>query len=225
MPQMNWSELGEWWLSEIVDDPAYETVVTPMLLDIMRPESGKTYLDLGSGEGRVMRTLSGLGAKAHGVDLNPKLASLSESPTVIGELPQLGFLADDSYDGAYCVLALEHIPDHLALFTETARVVRPGGVFALVMNHPMWTAPGATAITDVDGEVFWRPGTYFGRGTVEEPAGPGKVVFHHRTLFELLTSAAEAGWSLSRMIEAPHHEFEDQVGIPRLLAVRWTLGQ
>ena len=45
-------ELSEWWLAEIEEDPAYATVVTPMLLDVVRPEPGRTYLDLGCGEGR-----------------------------------------------------------------------------------------------------------------------------------------------------------------------------
>ncbi len=222
---MTWHELGDWWMSEVSSDPAYETVVTPMLLDVLRPQTGKTYLDLGSGEGRVIRSLTEADVFAHGVELNPELARRSDGagPTVVGRLPDLGFLDDETYDGAYCVLVLEHVEDHRRLLTETARVVRPGGVFALVMNHPIWTAPGSTPISDADGETLWRSGGYFGEGTVEEPAADGKVVFHHRTMAELLNAAADAGWSLNRMIEAPHHEFEDQVGIPRLLAVRWVL--
>jgi SAM-dependent methyltransferase len=222
---MSWSDLSEWWLSEVTDDPAYEQVVTPMLLEVLRPESGNTYLDLGSGEGRVMRAVTETGALVHGVELNQDLARQSSQagPTVIGELPDLGFLGEDSYDGVYCVLVLEHIADHDALFQEAARVTKPGGVLALVMNHPVWTAPGSTPIADTDGETLWRPGSYFSEGTVEEPAGDGRVVFHHRTMGELLTVAADAGWSLDSMIEAPHHDLAEQAGIPRLLACRWRL--
>ena len=84
-----------------------------MLLDVLRPEAGLTYLDLGCGEGRVMRALKETGAAAHGVDLTPALArrAADSGPVVIGRLPDLGFLRDDSYDGAFCVLALEHIED------------------------------------------------------------------------------------------------------------------
>jgi hypothetical protein len=39
----------------------------------------------------------------------------------------------------------------------------------------------------------------------------------------LLISAADVGWSLERMIEQPHHEYQDQIGILRLLACRWRL--
>jgi SAM-dependent methyltransferase len=223
---MSWGELGEWWQSEVSSDPAYEQVVTPMLLEILNPRPARVYLDLGSGEGRVMRSIIAGGSDVHGIELNRELARISgaSSPTVVAELPDLSFVTDDAYDGAYCVLVLEHIVDHRRLFAETARVVRDGGVFALVMNHPIWTAPDSTPITDDDGEVLWRPGQYFSSGSVEEPAGPNRTVaFHHRAMSDVMNAAADAGWRLARMLEAPHHELKDQGGIPRLLACRWVM--
>ena len=222
---MSWSDLSEWWLSEIVDDPAYEEVVTPLLLQTLQPEPGRTYLDLGAGEGRVMKNVARVGAAVFGVDINRELAhrATSSGPVVIGRLPDLGFIRDDSSDGAFCVLVIEHLNDHELLFRETSRVVKPGGVFVLVMNHPTWTAPGSTPITDIDGETLWRPGGYFSRGTTEEPAGDARVIFHHRSMADLLNAAAASGWSLEEMIEAPHHDVAEQGGIPRLLACRWRL--
>ena len=166
---MSWSDLSDWWVTEIEDDPAYEAVVNPMLLDVLQPEAGRTYLDLACGEGRVMRALKESGAAAHGVELTLALArrAADSGPVVLGRLPDLGFLRDDSYDGAYCVLALEHIEDEGRFFAEAARAVRPGGVFALVINHPFRTAPEATPISDSDGETLWRPGDYFSSGTTD----------------------------------------------------------
>jgi len=222
---VSWSDLSEWWLTEIVDDPAYEEVVTPMLLHALRPGPGRTYLDLGAGEGRVMKAVTRVGARVSGVDINRDLAhgATSFGPVVIGRLPDLAFIRERSCDGAFSVLVLEHIEDHERLFRETGRVVKPGGVFAVVMNHPTWTAPGSTPITDIDGETLWRPGGYFSRGTTEEPAGEARVVFHHRSMADLLNAAAASGWSLEEMTEAPHHDVSDQGGIPRLLACRWRL--
>lgn len=219
---MSWSDLAEWWLSEIADDPAYPEVVTPLLADVLEPEPGRRYLDLGCGEGRVMRTLESSGAVVVGMDVNFDLAAMA-GVAAVAELPQIP-MRDSSYDGVYAVLTLEHIEDHVAFFAETARVVRPGGRLALVVNHPTWTAPESTPITDTDGEVLWRPGEYFSSGMSELAAGEGTVVFHHRSMSDLLTAAATAGWHLERMIERPHHELEDQSGIPRLLACRWRLG-
>lgn len=222
---MSWSELSRWWVDEVAGDPAYEQVVTPMLLEALRPTTGAIYLDLGSGDGRVMREVVKTGAAVHGLDISPELAGRSSQwgPTIVGSLPDLGFIEGRPYDGAYSVLVIEHLPDHEAFFRSVAAVVVSGGVLALVMNHPVWTAPSSSPITDSDGEVLWRPGDYFSSGTTEEPAGEGRVTFHHRTLSSLLNAAADAGWALERMVEAPHHEFEDQQGIPRLLTCRWRL--
>jgi SAM-dependent methyltransferase len=217
---VSWSELANWWLSETAGDAAYEEVVTPLLLEVLQPEPGRLYLDLGCGEGRVMRTVTALGGVVHGVDMNPTLAALAER-AVVADLPSTPF-RDGSYDGVYSVLTLEHIDDHRALFAEAARVTKVDGILAIVINHPIWTAPQSTPITDWDGEVLWRPGEYFSTGSSEVPAGDSTVTFHHRTMANLLTSAASAGWSLQQMVERPHHEFEDQSGIPRLLGCRWN---
>lgn len=223
---MSWDELSEWWVGEVVDDLSYEEVVTPLLLEVFQPDSDALYLDLGCGDGRVMRTVQGLGAKTVGFELVSQLAESAATvgPTVVGSLPDLSTFRPDSFDGAYCVLVLEHVEDLSAFFAEVGSVVKTGGIFSLVINHPIWTAPGSTPVTDdTDGEVFWRSGDYFGTGYTDERAGNSTIRFHHRSMADLLNSAADAGWSLEMMIERPHHELVDQSGIPRLLACRWRL--
>jgi SAM-dependent methyltransferase len=227
MGSMSWNELSDWWVTEVADDPAYEQVVTPLLFEVLDPRAGETYIDLGCGEGRVLQSVRDAGSEVIGVELAPGLARRSGeiAPTVIGELPDLSFFRDSSVNGAYCVLVIEHIEDLAGFFRSVAETVRSGGVFAMVANHPIWTAPDATPISDSDdGEVYWRPGDYFSEGGYnDEPAGDSTVRFLHRSMAELLNTAADAGWSLEKMVEQPHHEFEDQSGIPRLLACRWRL--
>lgn len=218
---MSWSELTDWWLSEIQSDPSYGEIVTPLLLEILDPVPSRLYLDVGCGEGRVMREVSKSGALVHGLDINEELAVRSGA-SVVADMLSLP-IRDETYDGVYTVLTLEHVEDHQSFFAESARVTKPGGLLALVINHPTWTAPDSTPITDDDGEVLWRPGEYFGRGSSQVPAGAESVTFHHRSMSDLLNSAADAGWSLDHMVEQPHHELEGQVGIPRLLACRWRL--
>jgi 2-polyprenyl-3-methyl-5-hydroxy-6-metoxy-1,4-benzoquinol methylase len=218
---LSWSFLTEWWLAEIANDPAYAEVVAPLLIEVLRPRHGDTYLDLGCGEGRVMRAISSHGATVHGLDVNPDLARRAQH-SVVADLTAIP-MRSDAYDGVYSVLTLEHVPDHERFFTEAARVTKPGGVLALVTNHPVWTAPESTPISDADGEILWRPGEYFTKGLSEIPAGDSTVVFHHRSMSDLLNAASDAGWILEHMIEQPHHEYDDQAGIPRLLACRWRL--
>lgn len=219
---MSWRDLGSWWIAEVATDPAYEQVVTPLILDALKPHAGSSYLELGCGEGRTLRTLVELGAVPIGIDINEDLARLSGGRCAVAEAPTLP-IRTSSVDGVYLVLALEHIVDHALVFAEAARVTRSGGVLALVCNHPIWTAPNSTPITDHDGEVLWRPGDYFSDGSSTVLAGDHDITFHHRTMASLMNAAAEAGWSLKQVIEQAHHEYDDQAGIPRLLACRWSL--
>lgn len=229
----SWPEIAGWWVEEVEGDPAYREVVLPLLLDLLRPEPGRTYLDAGCGEGRVMAAVRASGAMTIGVDSTMELLSHArrQGPVVLDRLPGLAAIRDGALDGAYLSLVIEHLPDEAAVFAGLARVIRPGGILALVMNHPMWTAPGSAPILDEDGEVLWRSGRYFGRGWSDLPSGPGVQRFHHRSAADLVTAAAATGWCLEEMVEVGVDPTQvervpllrGQEDFPRLMGVRWRL--
>jgi len=223
--------LARWWMREVADDPAYLEEVLPLLVDLLDPQPGNGYLDAGCGEGRVMRAVVEAGARAIGCDLNLALLrrAQAEGPVVGCRLPNLAWIRPGVFDGAYASLVVEHLVDLASFFAALAEVVRSGGPLALVVNHPLFTAPESGPVVDwTDGEVFWRWGAYLADGSTEEPAGQSRVTFYHRPLATLLNAAADAGWSLERTVERgvpPSTEdplLASQVHIPRLLGVRWT---
>lgn len=225
--------LADWWVEEVASDPVYADEVVPLVLDALDPVAGCLYLDLGCGEGEVMRAVAARGARIVGCDLSERLArrAAAAGPVAVCRLPDLGWVRPGSLDGALAVLVLEHLVEAAALFAAAAAAVRPGGVLALVANHPAYTAPGSGPLVDPeDGEVLWRWGPYMEEGSSEEPAGQGTVTFHHRSLAVLLTTAASAGWCLDRLVEhgvgerraAADPLLAAQRQIPRLLAARWV---
>lgn len=234
MKQVPWDELAEWWLSETADDPAYQAVVRPLVLSLLRPVAGSTYLDVGCGDGGLMKSISATGARSVGVDESKLLLAHAHrhGPVVRAVMPDLMWLRNDSVDGAWISLVLEHIEDHRSVFWGLARAVRMGGPLVLVINHPVFTAPGSAPIFDAeDVETLWRFGSYLATGSSTELAGGRDVVFFHRPMGELLTAAAESGWSLEEMREygpAPssiveHPVMATQLHLPRLLGIRWVL--
>ncbi len=82
-------------------------------------------LDLGCGEGRVLRGLAGSAVPLVGVDASAELAARASAtaPVVRARLPALDWLAGDVLGGVYAVLMIEHIEDLAALFGAAL----PGG--------------------------------------------------------------------------------------------------
>ncbi|MFZ0493417.1 MAG: methyltransferase domain-containing protein [Acidimicrobiia bacterium] len=221
---MTWA--SDWWLSELERDPSYGNVVTPLLIEILDAQPGGTYLDLGCGEGQTMRVLVEAGMSVVGCDLDETLLPIAREigPVVRCDLPDLSWLGDDTVDGAYASLVIEHLDDAAAMLLEAHRVVRSGGVLAVVVNHPMFAAPASGPIVDPDdGEVFWRWGRYLSGGRIVEPVGDSDITFYERPLADLLNMAADAGWVLEHMIERAIEQSGTvrQEEVPRLLAVRW----
>ncbi len=224
----NWDDLADWWTREVRDDQAYESDVHPILRALL-PEDLGVGMDLGCGEGQGMRLVNG---DVFGCDLSFELLRRAAAGGRVTQarLPDMRWLGDSVLDTAYAVYLLDLINDHDRFFEEVARTVKPGGCLVIVINHPVFTAPGSAPFADDDGEILWRWGAYFTEGSSTEPAGEGELEFFHRPMSELLNSAAERGWRLDRVIERglsaetidrnPSYIGQEQV--PRLLGVRWT---
>jgi SAM-dependent methyltransferase len=225
----NWDDLARWWALEVANDPTYASDVHPILLELMPDEPG-LVMDLGCGEGQGMRLVD---HDAFGCDLSQDLLvqARASGGVVRARLPDLKWLREDALDTAFSVYLLDLIEDHQRFFAEVAHGVKAGGSLVIVINHPAYTAPGSAPLMDLEGEILWRWGSYFSRGSSTEPAGTGEVRFFHRPMADLLNAAAAAGWKLERMIERGLSTetiiripgYEGQEGIPRLLGVLWRL--
>jgi SAM-dependent methyltransferase len=223
-----WDHIAQWWEDVGVHDPSYRHDVVPLLDDLVVGDHAMA-LDLGCGTGHLGRLIGGT---VIGVDASQRLArsALGTMPVAVGRAPDLSFLADASFDLVVSVYLVDLLGDHRRFLEETHRVVRPGGDLVVVINHPAYTAPGAAPIADPDGEVLWRWGSYFTQAWTDEPAGPGSVRYHHRSLATLLQDAADVGWHLTAIRERPLSPevmaempgYEGQDTIPRYLGARWS---
>jgi len=227
----SWDDLAPWWVLEVENDPAYEHDVHPVLMALLESTSGRT-IDLGCGEGQGLRLVGG---DVLGTDLSFRLlqhASIA-APVVQARLPDLSWVRTASFDRAFSIYLVDLIADHRSFFAETARIVRDGGHLVIVMNHPAYTAPGSAPFIDPDGEILWRWGTYFDGGSMSEPAGHREIEFFHRSMGDLLSAAADEGWSLDRLVErglspetiARFPEYVGQHNIPRLAGIRYAMDE
>lgn len=226
----NWDDIAPWWIAEVEGDPAYGTDVHPLYRSLL-PVSPGDVIDIGCGEGQAMPLSAGWTV---GVDLSQRLLTeaIAHGPCVRIRLPDLSCFVHDAFDTAVSIYLLDLIADEPRFFSEISRVVRPGGVLVIVINHPVCTAPGSAPIGDADGEVLWRWGNYHNRGSSFEAGGGRDLEFFHRPIDVLLNEAAKAGWLLEQIEERPLSEatierlpeYVGQEAVPRLLGVRWRNG-
>jgi SAM-dependent methyltransferase len=226
---VDWDHIAEWWVAEVAGDPVYSEDVGPTF-DRLVGSAPEPVLDLGCGEGQWLRRLN-TSAVVFGCDSSHLLLARMRPtvPVVRGILPELGWVKSGTIQTAISLFVLDLIEDHGRFFGEAARIVRADGVLIVIINHPAFTAPGSGPFMDPDFDVFWRWGNYLEAGSSDVPAGPASVVMYHRSIAELLTTAARSGWMLEEMIEAPlgsaaierEPSYAGQEGIPRFLGVRW----
>jgi hypothetical protein len=111
-----------------------------------------------------------------------------------------------------------------------ARVLRPGGRFLFLLNHPLLQTPGSGWIDDrILDEQYWRIGPYLHEDlSMEQVDKDVWIPFIHRPLSRYVNALARRGLFISRMDEpAPPPgfleravEYEGAATIPRLLALR-----
>jgi len=122
------------------------------LCDAAHPPAGGAMLDLACGSGVLLemcRARHGERVALTGVDMSRaelELASarLADKAVTLHEAlaQKLSFAEESAYDAVLCHWALTVMRPLPAVLDEVARVLRPGGVFAAIVDGPTHTAAG-----------------------------------------------------------------------------------
>jgi SAM-dependent methyltransferase len=90
-------------------------------------------LDIGAGRGSLQDVVSDY----VGLDISPTAKSFFHKPFVEGSATAMPF-PDSSFDAAWSIWVVEHIPEPEKVFREIRRVIKPGGYVYLM---PVWNVP------------------------------------------------------------------------------------
>ena len=104
------------------------------LLDV---REGLSVLDVGCGEGYLLRKAARSASLALGADVaESRLRATRDGPIelAVADAQRLPF-ADASFDRIICTETLEHVADAQLTLRELARVLRPGGRLAVSVPH------------------------------------------------------------------------------------------
>ncbi|MEW6236493.1 MAG: metalloregulator ArsR/SmtB family transcription factor [Candidatus Omnitrophota bacterium] len=126
-----WDEIRATLCGEPVTYQALEALIPPSL----------TAADIGTGTGHLLLPLARLVKKVVGVDHSPEMLSVAREKAKAaglnnielreGEIDELP-LKNEEVDAAFAGLVLHHAPDPAAAIAEMARIVKPGGIVAVI---------------------------------------------------------------------------------------------
>ena len=230
-----WSHNAHWWQEGFTEgaDPEYREQILPILGELAG--QAKRILEIGTGEGQVLRYLEHLAPRERLVGVDPTPEQIEGAIARGG--PELYLragaeslpFADACFDTVIACLVFEHIDDLEVALGEVARVLVDGGRFHFLLNHPLFQTPDSGWIDDqVFEEQYWRIGRYLEeRHTVEEVEKDVFIPFVHRPLSRYLNAARQASLWLEKMLEpAPPQGFLDLAPeyyqarfVPRLLVL------
>jgi ubiquinone/menaquinone biosynthesis C-methylase UbiE len=115
----------------------------PRLVELVAPQPGWRALDIATGAGHVALALAPHVAHVVASDLTPQMLAVARGLAAERHIANISFadaraealpFADASFDLVTCRIAPHHFDDVRRFLAESARVLRPGGVFGLVEN-------------------------------------------------------------------------------------------
>ena len=138
----SWGGVASWYDDYLKDEDTYQAkVIAPNLMRMLNLKEGERVLDVACGQGYFTRLALKDAKDVAGADISKELVAKARAQTpgatfYVAPAANLNFAKDDTYDAALCVLALQNIEDLQATFKEVRRVLKPGGRFVFVLNHP-----------------------------------------------------------------------------------------
>jgi ubiquinone/menaquinone biosynthesis C-methylase UbiE len=163
-------------------------IETKTLLKAAGKIAGARALDVGSGTGRFTAQLATAGALPVAVDRDPSMLSVavrhSFRSVILGDAELLPF-ADASFDIAFAVTVCEFVDNVELVFSELARVTRPGGRFVVGSLNPK------------------SPWGFFNRERFRQAPWTGARFLSRRELVKLGSQHGQA--SLSSALYAPEN--------------------
>jgi ubiquinone/menaquinone biosynthesis C-methylase UbiE len=218
-----WDPVAAWYDKLVGEEGSdyHKHVILPATLKLLDPREGESVIDVCCGQGVLVRPLLETGiAHFTGVDASPKLIEAASrrhggNPRVkliTADACQPGRWADGSHDAATCLMAVHDVPDPVAMFSNVAKSLKPGGRAVMVFMHPCFRIPRQSHWGwDAEHKIQYRRLDRYGSQldipiTTHPGAKTGELtMFHHRPLADLLTALGQGGLAVVACEELYSH--------------------
>jgi SAM-dependent methyltransferase len=221
----DWEDQAENWVrwARTPGHDVYE-LYSPAFFEEVVPIASGQVLEIGCGEGRVVRDLTKRGHRVVGLDPSPTLVSHAQladdrSSYVVAEGEALPF-SDGAFDIVVAYNSLQNVTDLTRVVAEATRVLTPTGRFCACIAHPMTDFPNRFESKNSSAPFIIT--SYFGPRRVDdtvERAGV-RMTFHGwaYSLEEYMRAFEQGGLVIDCMREPRLHEAQAE---RRLGLARW----
>lgn len=169
----------------------------------------RTVLCLAAGGGQQSVLYALLGAHVTVVDLSARQLEGDRRAaahygydivTVQADMRDLSSLPDGSFDVVYQAESMAYVPSVHEVYSEVARVIRPGGLYRASHSNP------ATAFTEWNGTAYCVAAPYSQKRKDREDGG---IEFRH-SMKDIFSGLVDAGFTIRRVYDetcrpAPDH--------------------
>lgn len=148
-PNTSWEKSSKWYGKIVKDEGHYyhEHVILPRLKELLPVNAMSRVLDIGCGEGVFARTLPP-NVSYTGIDLSATLIKLARERSgnktkefIVSDATQPMSTTNQKYTHAVAILSLQNMENARAAIQNVGKLLAPGGVFAIVLNHPAFRIP------------------------------------------------------------------------------------
>lgn len=198
-------------------DTPNDTLEKPMMMDLIRPITGKHILDLGCGDAAIGRELLDHGAASYtGIEGSHKMAAVATKTLadtngqIIEQTIENWIYPQAAFDLVIARLSLHYVADLAPICTQIFHTLTPGGLFVFSVEHPVITSSDA-GWTSGTLRQDWIIDNYFTTGLRVTDWLGGTVQKYHRTVEDYFHLLNAAGFIIEDLREAcPQREhFQD----------------
>lgn len=161
--ETSWGNVAKWYDEIVEEKGSYQKdVILPNILRLTDIKKDEKVLDLACGQGFFAGEFAKLGAKVTASDISPELIKIAKEKNknidfVVSPADNISYLKDGIIDKITLVLAIQNIENINGVFKECQRVLRSGGKFFIVLNHPAFRIPkGSSWVFDEEKDIQYR---------------------------------------------------------------------
>jgi len=219
----SWGKVSGWYDKLLSGTGTYQKeLILPNLLRLMNIKKGDSLLDLACGQGFFSYQFVEKGAVVIGADISPELIDIAKKNNtkninfLVSPADKLSTIKNSTFDKVVIVLALQNINNLNGVVSEVSRVLKTGGIFYLVLNHPAYRIPQKSdwGFDNKKNVQYRRVEKYLSEIMLKIDMNPGEknlkdkkyTISIHRPLQSYFTAFNKFGFLVSKLEEWVSHK-------------------